>query len=158
MPARQPAKTGKNSTRARKPPTEPAPGAFAPSAPEPAATRPAPKRPRSVPFDLPGLLAKIDRRGALWQKSGLNFDWPGVEPVGFVLLLDEPPVSIAFQTYNQRISPKFLARLEAAEGAPVRDVAAAINGLRRRGYVLVKSPADVGTRPRRRGRPRKTPL
>jgi hypothetical protein len=110
-----------------------------------------PKRSKPVPFDLPALLVAIDGKGSLWHKTGLKFDHENVAVVGFVLLLDDPAVSVHFQTYNDRISPKFAARIRDGLGAPVKDPASTIATLMQRGYSLVEpSVPDAPGRRRRR--------
>ena len=111
-----------------------------------------PKRSKPVPFDLPALLVAIDGNGSLWQKTGLKFDHENVAVVGFVLLLDDPAVSVHFQTYNDRISPKFAARIRDGLGAPVKDSTSTIATLMKRGYSLVESPLPDAPATRRRRR------
>jgi hypothetical protein len=112
-----------------------------------------PKRTKPVPFDLQALLVAIDGKGAIWQKTGLMFDHAHVQVTGYVLLLDDPARSLAFQVYDGKVSAKFMARVEAGEGGPVKDVAVAIEALRKRGYSLVAPPAAAPIR-RRRGKAR----
>ena len=120
----------------------------------------APKAPRvskpdSVTLDIAQLLERVGGRGTVLHRVCEGFDHTNYAVTAYQILLTDGPAPrlLSINTYNGIVSPKLLPLLELEGGVEVRDAAATIQKLLKKGYSVLApaAPAESAKKGRKKG-------